>query len=132
MSFLFISEDMTEWSASQGDELMTSSQEEACLIGARRVEQQGGNPLFGVDVERVGAPRSWREGTVVQDRLQLRLRQLRVPEEDLLGEAITEAFRQGFVTRYANVVMHWRIIPCSLLSITAAVLMCGLEVLSSH
>ena len=50
---------MTEWSASQGDEFMTSSQEEACLIGARRAEQQGGNPLFGVDVERVGPPRSW-------------------------------------------------------------------------
>ena len=127
MSFLFISEDMTEWSASQGDELMTSSQEEACLIAARRVEQQGGNPLFGVDVERVGAPRSWREGTVVQDRLQLRLRQLRVPEEDLLGEAITEAFRQGFRNE-----PNRRIIPCNLLSITAVVLMCGLEVLSSH
>lgn len=96
MFFLFISEDMTEWSVSQGDELMTSSQEEACLIGARSVGQQGGHPLFGVDVERVGARRSWREGTVVQDRLQLMLRQLRVPEEDLLGEASTEAFRQGF------------------------------------
>ena len=52
----FLLDDMTEWSACQGDELMTSSQEEACLIAVRRSEQQGGNPLFGVDIERVGAP----------------------------------------------------------------------------
>ena len=58
---------MTEWSTSQGDELMTSSQEEACLIAARRSEQQGENPLFGVDVERVGAPRRWGDGTVEQE-----------------------------------------------------------------
>ena len=31
----------------------------------------------------------------VADRSQLRLRQLRVPHDDLLGEAITEAFGQG-------------------------------------
>lgn len=87
---------MTEWSASQGDELMTSSQEEACLIGACRSEQQGGNLLFGVDVERVGPPRQSGGGTVEQERMRLRLRQLRVPEDDLLGEAIAEAFRQGY------------------------------------
>lgn len=86
---------MTEWSASQGDELMTSSQEEAHLIGVRRSEQQGGNPLFGVDVERVGTPRWWGDGTVEQEQIRLRL-QLRVPEDDLLGEAIAEAFRQGY------------------------------------
>ncbi|CAH3150475.1 unnamed protein product, partial [Porites lobata] len=28
--------------------------------------------------------------------MRLRLRQLRVPEDDLLGEAIAEAFRQGY------------------------------------
>ena len=86
---------MTEWSASQGDELMTSSQEEARLIGVRRSEQQGGNPLFGVDVERVGALRWWGDGTVEQEQMRLRL-QLRVPEDDLLGETIAEAFRQGY------------------------------------
>ena len=74
---------------------MTSIQEEACLIGARRSEQQGGNLLFGVDVERVGAPRRCGDGMVEQERMRLRLRQLRVPEDDLLGEAIAEAFRQG-------------------------------------
>lgn len=125
---------MTEWSASQGDELMTSSQEEACLTGARRAEQQGGNPLFGVDVEGHGAPRTCCEKTVVQDRLQLRLRQLRLPEEDLLGEAITEVFREGFrnAIRELSYVPTRRIIQCNLLSITAFALMCGLEVLSSH
>lgn len=51
---------MTEWTASQGDTLMTSSQGEACLMGARRAEQQGGNPLFGVDVEMVGGGCGWR------------------------------------------------------------------------
>ena len=92
----FILDDMTEWSASQGNELMTSSQEEVCLIGACRSEQQGGNLLFDVDVERVGAPRRCGDGTVEQERMGLRLRQLRVPEDDLLGEAIAEAFRQGY------------------------------------
>lgn len=77
------------------------------MIGARRAEQQGGNPLFGVDVARVGAPRRWYEGTVVQDRTQLRLRQLRVPQDDLLGEAIAEAFRQGF----CNVVRERGYVP---------------------
>ena len=92
----FLLDDMTDWSACQGDVLMTSSQEEACLIAVRRSEQQGGNPLFGVDIERVGAPRRWGDGTVEQERMRLRLRQLRVPEDDLLGEAIAEAFRQGY------------------------------------
>ena len=87
---------MTEWSASQGNELMTSSQEEVCLIEACRSEQQGGNLLFDVDVERVGAPRRCGDGTVEQERMRLRLRQLRVPEDDSLGEAIAEAFRQGY------------------------------------
>ena len=62
---------MTEWSASQGNELMTSSQEEACLIGACRSEQQRGNLLFGVDVERVGPPRQSGDGTVEQERIRL-------------------------------------------------------------
>lgn len=87
---------MTKWSASQGDELMTSSQEEARLIRAHRSEQQEGNPLFGVDVERVGAPRWWGDGTVEQEQMRLRLQQLRLPEDNLLGEAIAEAFRQGY------------------------------------
>ena len=111
---------------------MTSSHEEACLMGARRTEQQGGNPLFGVNVERVGPPLSWREGTAIVDRSQLTLHQLRAPEDDLLGEAITKAFRQGFVKGDVIKVLHRRIIPCNLLSIIVRVIMCVLEALSSH
>ena len=40
MSFLFISEDMTEWSASQGDRLMSDSEEDVCLAASRRADQK--------------------------------------------------------------------------------------------
>lgn len=74
---------------------MESDDDEALLAVARRADQQGGNPLFSVWREGVREPRSWQNGTVVKDRVQLRLEQNRKPDEDLLGEAITEAFHQG-------------------------------------
>ena len=46
MSFLFISEDMTEWSASQGNRLMSDGQEDVCLAAIRRADQQGNNRCF--------------------------------------------------------------------------------------
>ena len=73
------------WSASQGDALMDSDDDEALLAVARRADQQGGNPLFSVRRQGVREPRSWQNGTVVKDRVQLRLEQNRKPDEDLLA-----------------------------------------------
>ena len=44
---MFISEDMTEWSASQGDWLMNDSQDEAIVVEGRWAEQQGVICCFG-------------------------------------------------------------------------------------
>ena len=87
---------------------MDSDDDEALLAVARRADQQGGNPLFSVRREGVREPRSWQNGTVVKDRVQLRLEQNRKPcwhgepqaltteiWYDLLGETIAEAFHQG-------------------------------------
>ena len=87
LSELFDSMDAEEW--------MNSEDEEWLLAGARKNEQQGANPLFSVLRERLGAPRWWQNGTVVQDHLRLQLKQNRVPNDDLLGEAVSEAFYQN-------------------------------------
>lgn len=84
---------ISAWSSSQGEALMDSDDDEALLAAARRGDQQGGNPLFTVQRERVGEPRSWQNGTVVVDRVRLRLEQNREPNGEFLGEAIAEAFR---------------------------------------
>ena len=76
---------LAPWSASQGDALMDSDDDEALLAVARRADQQGGNPLFSVRRQGVREPRSWQNGTVVKDRVQLRLEQNRKPDEDLLA-----------------------------------------------
>lgn len=86
---------ISAWSASQGEAFMDSHDDEALLTAARRGHQQGGNPLFTVQRERVGEPRSWQNGTVVVDRVRLRLEQNREPNGEILGEAIAEAFRQN-------------------------------------
>lgn len=88
---MFISEDMTEWSASQGDWLMNDSQDEAIVVEGRWAEQQGGNLLF----RAIRGPRRWHGGAANAERFQVRLRKLRVPADDLLGEAMAEAYRQG-------------------------------------
>ena len=46
-------EDETEWTPSQGEELMDSDDETDLLIASRQSDQQGGNPLFSVNMERV-------------------------------------------------------------------------------
>ena len=97
MSFLFISEDMTEWSASQGDRLMSDGEEDVCLAASRRADQQGNNPLFRANFQMIGGARSWQQQTAVLDRARLRLEQLRAPAEELLGEAMAEGFRQGLL-----------------------------------
>ena len=40
-----------EWTASQEEELMDSDDDAALLSAARRSDQQGGNPLFGTNME---------------------------------------------------------------------------------
>ena len=65
------------------------------LAGARRFEQQGGNPLFRAEFTAVGRNRSFRS-VVEQRRVRLTFQQLRTPDNNKpLGEAITEAIRQG-------------------------------------
>ena len=74
---------------------MNSEDEEWLLEGARKSEQQGANPLFSVLRQRLSAPKRWQDGTVIQERLRLQLQQNRAPQDDLLGEAIAEAFYQN-------------------------------------
>jgi len=84
-----------EWTASQGELLMSDSENEDLLSAARRAEQQGGNPLFQVIPERVFRPRSWRDATTMQIDVHFRLEQLRSANGEVLGEAVSEAFMQG-------------------------------------
>ena len=79
----------------EAEEWMNSEDEEWLLAGARKSEQQGGNPLFSVLRQRLSAPKRWQDGTVIQERLRLQLQQNRAPQDDLLGEAIAEAFYQN-------------------------------------
>ena len=64
---------------------MDNDDDEPLPAVARRADQQGGNSLFSVRREGVREPRSWQNGTVVKDRVQLRLEQNRKPDEDLLA-----------------------------------------------
>ena len=89
------------------EEWMPSEDEEWLLAGARKSEQQGGNPLFSVHRERVHRPRRWQGGAVRQEHFRLQLQQNRPPTDDKLGEAIAEAF-------YSNVrdyVSHAKLNP---------------------
>ena len=60
-----------------------------------KARQEGGNPFFKVTREKLGRPRSLQNNTVFQDRLKLQLQQNREPNDDLFGEAISEAFFQS-------------------------------------
>ena len=65
------------------------------LAGARRFEQQGGNPLFRAEFTAVGRNRSFHS-VVEQRRFRLTFQQIRTPDDnEPLGEPITEATRQG-------------------------------------
>ena len=86
--------DELEWTASQGEELMDSDDEAELLSAARRSDQQGGNPLFCTNMERLGAPRSFHNGVAVQHHVRFRLNQMRAPNGDPQGEAVAEALRQ--------------------------------------
>ena len=86
-----------EWSASQGDRLMPSDDESQLLSAARRGDQPGGNPLFRINPQRIGSPRVFRHGAAVQHAVRFPLKQLRAPNGELQGEAVSEAFKQGLV-----------------------------------
>ena len=89
--------EVPDWSASQGDKLMESEDESDLLIAARRADQQGGNPLFAVNMQRVRAPRSFHRGVAVQMQVRFSLEQLRPPNGEYQGEAVAEAFHQGLI-----------------------------------
>ena len=77
--------DELQWTASQGDRLMDSDDEPDLLSAARRSDQQGGNPLFRTNMERIGAPSSFSNGVAVQYAVHFRLEQLRPPNGEFLG-----------------------------------------------
>lgn len=88
---------LADWSEHDGNELMDSEDEEDLLIASRRADQQGGNPLFSVSMERIQSPCSFHNGTAIQIRTRFRLQQLRSPNGEFQGEAVAEAFYQGLV-----------------------------------
>ena len=89
--------DVPDWSSSQGNELMDSDDENDLLIAACRADQQGGNPLFAVNMERVRAPRSFHRGVAIQIQVTFSLQPLRPPNGEFQGEAVAEAFDQGLI-----------------------------------
>ena len=65
------------------------------LAAARRFDQRGGNPIFRAIFTAAGRNRSFR-GVVQQNKYRLTFQQLRPADEhEPLGEALTEAIRQG-------------------------------------
>ena len=52
---------------------MDSEDESDLLIAVRRADQQGGNPLFSVNMERVRAPRSFHRGVAIQMQVRFSL-----------------------------------------------------------
>ena len=90
-------EDGTEWTPSQGEKLMDSDDETDLLIASRQSDQQGGNPLFSVNMERVRPPRSFHRDVAVQMNVRFSLRQLRSPNGEFQGEAVAQAFHQGLI-----------------------------------
>ena len=74
---------------------MGSQDNELFLAASRPYEQQGGNPIFRAIFTQASRNRSFR-GIVHQKKFRLTFLQLRTPEENKpLGEALTEAIRQG-------------------------------------
>ena len=93
---------LADWSETDGNELMDSEDEEELLMASRRAEQQGGNPLFTVNMERIQSPRSFRNGTALQLRVRFTLQQLRPANGEFQGEAVAEAFHQELVEFIRN------------------------------
>ena len=74
---------------------MNSQDNAELLSAARRADQQGGSRPFAVNMERIGPIRRWRDDEALQHAVRSRLIQLRPPNGELQGEAITEATIQG-------------------------------------
>ena len=93
-----LDEILVDWDENDGLELMEDGVNEEDLVRAsRRGEQQGGNPLFAVTVQRVQPTRSFQNGVALQSEVRFFLRQLRAPNGEPQGEAIAEAIHQGLV-----------------------------------
>lgn len=100
---------MEEWTEMDGNELMDSDSEEDLLKASRRAEQQGGNPLFAVNMQRIRPTRSFHRGVVLQIQVRFTLQQLRPANGEFQGEAIAEAFHQGlmeFIRNPANALTN--------------------------
>lgn len=77
-------------------EFMDPEEDEILLAAYRRFKQQGGNPIFRAEFTPVGQNCSFRQGVVQQRKFRPNICQLGTPdEEDMLGEAITEAIIEG-------------------------------------
>ena len=77
-------------------EFMDPEEDEILLAAYRRFEQRGGNPIFRAEFTPVGQNCSFRQGVVQQRKFRPTICQLGTPdEEDMLGEAITEAIIEG-------------------------------------
>ena len=93
-----LDEVLADWDENEGLKLMEDGVDEGELIRAtRRAEQQGGNPLFAVTVQRIQPTRSFQNGVALQSQVRFFLRQLRTPNGEPQGEAIAEAIHQGLV-----------------------------------
>ena len=92
-----LDEVLADWSEKDGLALMESEDEEELVRASRRAEQQGGNPLFAVTVQRIQPTRSFQNGVALQSQVRFFLRQLRAPNGEPQGEAIAEAIHQGLV-----------------------------------
>lgn len=86
---------------------MEDGEDELNLAAARRAEQQGGNPLFRAEFQAIGSQRWWHGGAPNAERFRLTLRELRAPSDELLGEAMAEAYNQGL----REVVRDRRYVP---------------------
>ena len=80
---------------------MSSDDESDLLSAARHADQQGGNPLFCINPQRISSPRVFHDGVTSQHAVSFCLQQLRPPNGEYQGEAVSGAFRQGLI-RYVQ------------------------------
>lgn len=86
---------------------MDPEEDEILLVAYCRFEQRGGNPIFRAEFTPVGQNHSFRQGVVQQRKFRPTICQLGTPdEEDMLGEAITEAIIEGLRRAVLNEDMN--------------------------
>lgn len=81
---------------------MSSDDESDLLSAVRRADQHGGNPLFRINQQRISSPRVFRDGVASQQAVCFHLEQLRPPNGEYQGEAVSEAFRQRLIRYVQN------------------------------